>query len=95
MGYLIPPTTSAVKSEPFRVDHSMVPYPVAASGLGAAETAVIQYKIGPGETDADYQDVMDASGTLTNTEYQTTIKTVGTYRISKGATAAPAGVSIG
>lgn len=95
MGYLIPPTTSAVKSEPFRVDHSMVPYPVVASGLGATETAVIQYKIGSGETDADYQAIADASGTLTDTQYQSTIKTVGTFRISKSATAASSGVSVG
>lgn len=95
MGYLIPPTTAAVKSAPFRVDGSMVPYPVVASGLGVDETAVIQYKIGPGETDADYQDSLDSSGTLTSTEYQTKIQGVGTYRVVKGASIAPSGISVG
>lgn len=89
MSIMIQATTAAKISNPFRVLADK-PVSVVAFGLAGAETAVIQIA-----TDGqNFEDVKDSSATMTATENQTSIIKGGLYRISKSATAAPAGVSV-
>jgi len=83
-------TTAAAASKPFRVE-ATESVGVKAYGLAGAETVKIQVDQG----DGNFQDILDASGTLTATEYQTRIVASGTYRLVKTATIAAAGASAG
>lgn len=87
---IIPKTTAAATSNPFRVIAGM-PVAVRAFGLAGAETAKIQISRGDGtET---YDDITESSGTMTSTEPQTSIVAGGLFRVVKTATASAAGVS--
>lgn len=83
-------TTLTATSKPFNVkaDESVG---VIAYGLATSETVKIQVDRGDGE----FQDILDASGTLTATAYQSSITASGTYRLVKTATAAASGASAG
>lgn len=89
---VIPAQTTAFISNPFRV-HSGKPIAVVAWNLAGAETVKIQISRGDGTEVFD--DILDASGTLTATAYQSSITAGGLYRLTKTATAAAAGASIG
>lgn len=89
MSVLIEGTTGAKISNPFVVQRGET-VGVSAYGLGVGETAVIQRLGGNGE----FVSIIDSSGTLTDTEYQTKITASGTYRVSKTVTVAKAGVDI-
>lgn len=83
-------TTSAETSKPFRVDGDES-VGVKAYGLAGSETVKIQVDRGDGE----FQDILDTSGTLTATAYQSKIQAEGLYRLVKTATASAAGASAG
>jgi len=83
-------TTAAATSNPFRVE-ATESVGVKAYGLTGAETVKIQVDRG----DGNFQDLLDASGTLTATAYQSTITASGTYRLVKTATDAASGASAG
>jgi hypothetical protein len=89
MGAIIVATTEAKASNPFVVQRGES-VGVSAYGLATDETAVIQRLNSSGS----WSDILDESGTLTATEYQTTISASGTYRVNKSATAGLAGVDI-
>lgn len=88
---IIPKTTEAFTSKPFRVIAGM-PISVRAFGLAGAETVKIQISRGDGTEQFD--DILAESGTLTSTAYQAAIETGGLFRLVKTATAAAAGASI-
>lgn len=83
-------TTAVEASKPFRVE-AAESVGVIAYGLATDETVKIQVDRGDGE----FQDILDASGTLTATAYQSSITASGTYRLVKTATAAASGASAG
>ena len=89
MGAIIEATTEGNASNPFVVQRGEV-VGVKAFGLAGSETAVIQTLNSSGT----WSDILDPSGTLTATAYQSRIQASGTYRVRKSATAGLAGVDI-
>lgn len=89
MSVLIEGTNLAKVSNPFVVERGQT-VGVSAWGLGVGETAIIQRLNG----NHTWANIIDSSGTLTDTVYQSRITASGTYRVSKTATASLSGVDI-
>jgi hypothetical protein len=89
MSAIIEATTEAKSSNPFVVNRGET-VGVKAFGLAGSETAVIKTLASNGQ----WQDVLDVSGTLTATAYQSRIQASGIYCVTKSATAGLAGVDI-
>jgi hypothetical protein len=82
---LINNQTAATESNPFKVPPSRTPS-LKASGLTGAEVVTLQCEI-----NGQFADVLDSAGavvTMTATKPHITINADGTYRVTKGVTAA-------